>query len=112
MIEITEWIHFGLTSQDINNTAIPLSIKAYLQDIHLPALNKLYLKLTELEHAWFDIPLLARTHGQPASPTTLGKEIGVFASRLKNQIDQLINMPLNGKFSFIRCNHYERWQTS
>jgi len=109
LVEITEWIHFGLTSQDINNTAIPLSIKAYLQDIHLPALNKLYLKLTELEDAWFDIPLLARTHGQPASPTTLGKEIGVFASRLKNQIDQLIKMPLNGKFGGATGNfnaHY------
>jgi adenylosuccinate lyase len=96
--EISEWIHFGLTSQDINNTAIPLSIKDFLKDIYIPKLEKINATLKSKEEAWFNIPMLARTHGQPASPTTLGKEIGVFAARLNAQIETLKNLPLYGKF--------------
>jgi adenylosuccinate lyase len=107
--EVAEWIHFGLTSQDINNTAIPLSIKEYLHEKYLPNLTNLQQKIMEMEDSWFHIPLLARTHGQPASPTTLGKEMGVFASRLKVQVDQLKKLPLNGKFGGATGNfnaHY------
>jgi len=96
--DISEWIHFGLTSQDINNTAIPLSIKAYLTDVFYPQIYSLVDELTSMEEAWGNIPLLARTHGQPASPTTLGKEIGVFVSRLNVQIAHLSTVPINGKF--------------
>src|SRR5690606_1883150 len=77
-----EFIHFGLTSQDINNTAIPLSIKDALVEAYLPSLEDLLKRLAELASEWKDIPMLARTHGQPASPTRLGKEIQVFVVRL------------------------------
>jgi adenylosuccinate lyase len=93
-----EFIHFGLTSQDINNTAVPLSLKDALHEQYLPLMNQLVEKLVALQHAWKDIPMLARTHGQPASPTRLGKEIQVFTERLKKQIDQLQSIPFSAKF--------------
>ena len=96
--DISEWIHFGLTSQDINNTAIPLSIKDFLTDVFYPQIYSLVNELKSMEEAWGNIPLLARTHGQPASPTTLGKEIGVFVSRLNVQLVHLSTVPINGKF--------------
>ncbi|HER40106.1 MAG TPA: adenylosuccinate lyase [Salinimicrobium catena] len=93
-----EFIHFGLTSQDINNTAVPLSIKDAMNGVYMPALNGLLEKLSELASEWKDIPMLARTHGQPASPTRLGKEIYVFVQRLKEQISFLENVPHAAKF--------------
>lgn len=93
-----EWIHFGLTSQDINNTAIPLSWKHAIEYEYLPALLNLNTQLKLLAKEWKDIPMLAHTHGQPASPTRLGKEIMVFAERIENQIEQFIGIPFTGKF--------------
>ena len=107
--DISEWIHFGLTSQDINNTAIPLSIKDFLTDVFYPQIYSLVNELKSMEEAWGNIPLLARTHGQPASPTTLGKEIGVFVSRLNVQLVHLSTVPINGKFGGATGNfnaHY------
>jgi adenylosuccinate lyase len=96
--DIKEWVHFGLTSQDINNTSIPLSFKHALEFEYLPALLNLNTELKILAKQWQDVPLLARTHGQPASPTRLGKEIMVFTERLENQIEQLIHIPASAKF--------------
>ncbi|AWI26166.1 adenylosuccinate lyase [Flavobacterium pallidum] len=93
-----EFIHFGLTSQDINNTAIPLSTKEAFQDVYLKLLIELINKLKELSIEWKDIAMLARTHGQPASPTRLGKEIGVFVERLEEQLRLLFNIPFAAKF--------------
>ena len=93
-----EFIHFGLTSQDINNTSIPLSLKEAIADVYLPFLDKLMVKLTTIQSEWKDIPMLARTHGQPASPTRLGKEIQVFSERLQKQIDTLKAVPYSAKF--------------
>jgi adenylosuccinate lyase len=93
-----EWVHFGLTSQDINNTAIPLSWKEALEEEYLPLLLNTHLHLYHLAQDWKGIPMLARTHGQPASPTTLGKEWMVFVERLEGQIDQLLNIPFAAKF--------------
>ena len=93
-----EWIHFGLTSQDINNTAVPLLWKDALEEQYLPALLNLHLQLYHLAIEWNGIPMLARTHGQPASPTTLGKEFMVFVERIEGQIDQLLNIPFAAKF--------------
>lgn len=93
-----EFVHFGLTSQDINNTSVPLSIKDALNDVYLPLMTKLLDKLNALKVDWKDIPMLARTHGQPASPTRLGKEIQVFSERLEKQLVQLKNIPLSAKF--------------
>jgi adenylosuccinate lyase len=93
-----EWIHFGLTSQDINNTAVPMLWKDALEEQYLPALLNLHLQLYHLAHEWNGIPMLARTHGQPASPTTLGKEFMVFVERIEGQIDQLLNIPFAAKF--------------
>ena len=93
-----EWIHFGLTSQDINNTAVPLLWKEALETEYLPALFNVRMHLHRLAQDWNGIPMLARTHGQPASPTTLGKEWMVFVERLKGQIDQLMNIPFAAKF--------------
>ncbi|MBC7874339.1 MAG: adenylosuccinate lyase, partial [Ferruginibacter sp.] len=93
-----EWVHFGLTSQDINNTAIPLSWKHAIEYEYLPALLNLNTQLKLLAKEWKDIPMLAHTHGQPASPTRLGKEIMVFAERIENQIEQFIGIPFTGKF--------------
>ncbi len=93
-----EFIHFGLTSQDINNTAIPLSTKEAFQEVYLKSLIELISKLKELAIEWKDIPMLARTHGQPASPTRLGKEILVFVERLEEQMRLLFNIPFAAKF--------------
>lgn len=96
--EYKEFIHFGLTSQDINNTAFPMMWKDALQDIYLPELEILCNTLDELAKQWKDVPMLARTHGQPASPTRLGKEIKVFHYRLMIQIENLKSIPFTGKF--------------
>lgn len=93
-----EFIHFGLTSQDINNTAIPLLQKDAFFEVYLPLLTDVIKKLKELSIEWKDISLLARTHGQPASPTRLGKEIGVFVERLEEQLRLLLNVPFAAKF--------------
>jgi len=93
-----EFIHFGLTSQDINNTAIPLSLKEFMNAGLIPVLNKLMNQLTLLSVQWKDIALLARTHGQPASPTRLGKEIYVFVERIQKQLELLKTIPYSAKF--------------
>lgn len=93
-----EFIHFGLTSQDINNTAIPLSLKEAAEQVMLPQLKQLLQQLNTLAETWKDVPMLAHTHGQPASPTRLGKEIQVFASRLQQQLQQLEQVPYSAKF--------------
>ena len=93
-----EWIHFGLTSQDINNTAIPLSWKNYVEHEYLPAVLNLEKKLTELAQRWKDVPMLAHTHGQPASPTRLGKEFLVYVERLDNQVKLFSYIPYAAKF--------------
>lgn len=93
-----EFVHFGLTSQDINNTSIPLSIKEALQQVVLPALEIVIGKLKASAEQWKNIPMLARTHGQPASPTKLGKEIAVFIERLEIQLEQLKAVPFSAKF--------------
>ncbi|WDO12658.1 adenylosuccinate lyase [Flavobacterium sp. WW92] len=96
--EHKEFIHFGLTSQDINNTAIPLSTKEAFQEVYLKSLIELTSKLKDLSTEWADVPMLARTHGQPASPTRLGKEIAVFVERLEEQMRLLFNVPFAAKF--------------
>ena len=93
-----EFIHFGLTSQDINNTAIPLSLKEGIQEVYSPMLEKLIEKIKELEYEWKDIPMLARTHGQAASPTRLGKELKVYRERLEIQKNSLNQVPFGAKF--------------
>ena len=93
-----EFVHFGLTSQDINNTAIPYSLKEATNDVYYPLLEELIAKLVSLAKEWGEIPLLAHTHGQPASPTKLGKEICVFVDRLKKQLAMLRSIPAPAKF--------------
>ena len=100
-----EFIHFGLTSQDINNTAIPLSTKEAFEKVYLPSLIAVIAKLKELAMEWKDIPMLARTHGQPASPTRLGKEILVFVERLEEQMRLLFNVPFAAKFGGATGNY-------
>ncbi len=96
--DIKEWIHFGLTSQDINNTAIPFSWKLAIEIEYLPALLNLNKQLKILAKKWGEVPMLARTHGQPASPTLLGKEILVFTERIEDQVEQFIQIPFSAKF--------------
>jgi adenylosuccinate lyase len=96
--EAMEWIHFGLTSQDINNTAIPLLWKHAVEIEYLPFLLNLKKQLTLLANEWKNRPMLARTHGQAASPTTLGKEVMVFVERIQNQVELLIQIPFTAKF--------------
>lgn len=93
-----EFIHFGLTSQDINNTAVPMSIREALHNVYLPLMERLQAELDRMATEWADIPMLAKTHGQPASPTRLGKEIGVFAYRLRTQLQSLKAVAISGKF--------------
>lgn len=96
--EYKEFIHFGLTSQDINNTAVPLSIKEALIEVYIPMLEEMVALLNTYAEEWKEIPMLAKTHGQPASPTRLGKEVRVFTYRIEQQIEQLRNIPISGKF--------------
>ena len=96
--ELLEFVHFGLTSQDINNTAIPLSIKDVVQEVLLPTIEEIVSHLKQQANEWKDIPMLARTHGQPASPTRLGKEMMVFVERINEQIKQLKAIPFSAKF--------------
>ena len=96
--DIKEWIHFGLTSQDINNTAIPLLWKEYVEKEYLPSLKLVQKQIEQLAIQWKAIPMLARTHGQPASPTILGKEMMVFVERINNQIVAFQNIPFAAKF--------------
>ena len=100
-----EFIHFGLTSQDINNTAIPLSIKEAMNEVYVPQYFEVLEKTKELATAWSAIPMLARTHGQPASPTRLGKEIDVFSERLKQQFNLLNDIPSAAKFGGATGNY-------
>lgn len=93
-----EFIHFGLTSQDINNTSVPMSVKDALHDVFVPLLDKLIAALEARAAEWRDIPMLAKTHGQPASPTRLGKEMEVFVYRLQQQRRLLLEVPVTGKF--------------
>lgn len=104
-----EFLHFGLTSQDINNTAGPYSLRLAIEDVMLPMLEDLVKKLTQKAKTWKNIPMLARTHGQPASPTTVGKELYVFVERLKQQIKQMRAVPFTAKFGGATGNlnaHY------
>ncbi|WP_196893248.1 adenylosuccinate lyase [Aureivirga marina] len=100
-----EFIHFGLTSQDINNTAIPLSLKDAIENDYIPALNNVLAKLQELADEWAEIPMLARTHGQPASPTRVGKEFEVFIVRIQEQLAQLMTIPFAAKFGGATGNY-------
>ena len=93
-----EFIHFGLTSQDINNTSVPLSIKEALDDVYLPQVEELIAQLRDYAEQWKEVPMLAKTHGQPASPTRLGKEIQVFVYRLEQQLTALRQVPVTAKF--------------
>lgn len=93
-----EFVHFGLTSQDINNTAIPLAVKEAVEMVYLPELNKLELHIERLANKWKDIPMLARTHGQPATPTRLGKELEVFLIRIQEQKEILLQTKYAAKF--------------
>ncbi len=104
-----EFIHFGLTSQDINNTAIPISLKHAVEQVYLPLLNELLAKIEQLQEEWKDVPMLARTHGQVASPTRLGKELQVFYERILQQIKLLKKVPFSAKFGGATGNmnaHY------
>ena len=100
-----EFIHFGLTSQDINNTAIPLSIKDAVEETYLPEFDEVLTKLKELTEEWSEVSMLARTHGQPASPTRLGKEIQVFVTRLEEQIKSVKDIPNAAKFGGATGNY-------
>ena len=109
LTDFAEFIHFGLTSQDINNTATPLSLKEALAEVYVPALRELLDMLSERAALWADVPMLAHTHGQPASPTRLGKELDVFVARLREQLKQLEERPYPGKFGGATGNlnaHY------
>lgn len=109
-----EFIHFGLTSQDINNTAIPLAWKTAIKEQYIPAVTELINELKNLSDSWKEVAMLARTHGQPASPTRLGKEIKVFVERLEKQLDQLKAVPHSAKFGGATGNfnaHYVAYPT-
>ena len=103
--EYKEFIHFGLTSQDINNTSIPLSIKEALEQVYYPLIEELIAQLKTYATEWESIPMLAKTHGQPASPTRLGKEIMVFVYRLERQLATLKACPVTAKFGGATGNY-------
>lgn len=105
LIQEKEFVHFGLTSQDINNTAFPLMLKEALVEVYYPALESVVAQLQSLAEKWEKVPMLARTHGQPASPTRLGKEIDVFVYRLRTQIEQLQDIPISAKFGGATGNY-------
>ena len=98
MEDYKEFIHFGLTSQDINNTAVPCSFRDAVHDVYYPVIDELIAKLEELAEEWKEVPMLAKTHGQPASPTRLGKELKVFTYRLSRQLELLKKVAISGKF--------------
>ncbi len=100
-----EFIHFGLTSQDINNTSVPLSIREALEQVYYPLMDELLAQLDEYATAWDNVPMLAKTHGQPASPTRLGKEVRVFAYRLRRQLAVLKDCPVTAKFGGATGNY-------
>lgn len=100
-----EFIHFGLTSQDINNTSVPLSVKDALAEVFIPQVEELIAQLEEYANEWRDVPMLAKTHGQPASPTRLGKEVMVFVYRLKEQLDSLKACKYTAKFGGATGNY-------
>ena len=100
-----EFIHFGLTSQDINNTSVPLSVKEALHEVYIPLLKELIEQLRQYADEWKDVPMLAKTHGQPASPTRLGKEVMVFVYRLTEQLKQLEECPVTAKFGGATGNY-------
>lgn len=100
-----EFIHFGLTSQDINNTSVPLSILEALEEVYYPQIEKLMAQLEAYAEEWKDVPMLAKTHGQPASPTRLGKEVRVFSYRLRRQLDLMKAVPLTAKFGGATGNY-------
>ncbi|HRN16175.1 MAG TPA: adenylosuccinate lyase [Xylanibacter oryzae] len=103
--DFKEFIHFGLTSQDINNTSVPLSIKDALNEVYYPQIQELIDQLQTYADEWKDIPMLAKTHGQPASPTRLGKEIMVYVYRLTVQLEQLKSLPITAKFGGATGNY-------
>ena len=103
--EYKEFIHFGLTSQDINNTSIPLSLKEALTEVLYPQVEELIAQLQAYAEEWKDVPMLAKTHGQPASPTRLGKEVRVFSYRLRRQLDMMKATPLTAKFGGATGNY-------
>ena len=105
LLPYKEFIHFGLTSQDINNTSVPLSIREALEQVYYPQIEELIAQLNAYADAWADIPMLAKTHGQPASPTRLGKEIRVFAYRLERQLALLRTCPITAKFGGATGNY-------
>ena len=96
--EYNEFVHFGLTSQDVNNTAIPFSLQLGIDEVIIPNIKNIQEKITAFAEQWKDIPLLSRTHGQAATPTTVGKEFAVFAERIRVQLDTLIETPISAKF--------------
>ena len=100
-----EFIHFGLTSQDINNTSVPLSIKEAMENVYIPLLEELIEQLNDYAEAWKNVPMLAKTHGQPASPTRLGKEVMVYVYRLEEQLRSLKDTPVTAKFGGATGNY-------
>ena len=100
-----EFIHFGLTSQDINNTSVPLSVKEALKEVYIPQTEELIDQLTQYAQEWMDVPMLAKTHGQPASPTRLGKEVMVFVYRLQEQLEELKSCKVTAKFGGATGNY-------
>lgn len=96
--EYSEFVHFGLTSQDVNNTAIPFSLQLGIDEVIIPNIKNIQEKITAFAEQWISIPLLSRTHGQAATPTTVGKEFAVFAERIRVQLDTLIETPISAKF--------------
>ena len=103
--EAKEFIHFGLTSQDINNTSVPLSIKEALEDVYFPMVEELIEQLNDYAEQWKNVPMLAKTHGQPASPTRLGKEVMVYVYRLLEQLRSLKDTPITAKFGGATGNY-------